>query len=145
MDDSEEARVMVAAGGSPDGEKWVVPDSLRGPVRQVPTNLAIRMLSCELLDHEVKALVGQFIAEASLCYLRPVEAPMNFDRQARFGDALRGSTRIVYEGWEEFRTAIEGEGCPEEVRESIRQGKSMLISRLQAAVDRLRALPDSII
>ncbi|MEV7773310.1 hypothetical protein [Kitasatospora sp. NPDC086791] len=137
--------MKVGEGESSEEGRWIVPDSLRGPVRQVPTNLAIQMLSCELLDHEIKALLGEFIAEASRCHLRPMEAPMNFDRQARFGGVLREATRIVYEGWEDFRAAIESGGRSEDVREAIQESRDSLFSRLQSANERLRGLPGSVI
>jgi len=59
----------------PDG--WEPPDELRTPSMSIEANLAIRMLSCDYLGHEVRVLLGRFITEHSLFtlwYLREAKS-----------------------------------------------------------------------
>ncbi|MGW1257536.1 hypothetical protein ACWD5Q_20700 [Streptomyces sp. NPDC002513] len=121
---------------------WDPPEELRGPVRPVAINLAIKMLSCDILSNEVRVLVGGFVAEYSLYnlwFLRDAKASGKDARQlARFSGLAREQTRLVYESWQRFQDATSSQGEHSEVRKSIQLRSQELSEALSRAVDVLR-------
>ncbi|MFZ3493733.1 hypothetical protein ACODT5_10995 [Streptomyces sp. 5.8] len=125
-------------------EQWEVPDSLRGPARSTPSNLAIAMLSCDFLGHDVSALVGRFIAEHSLLYLRPPGKGLGFREQALLSDVLTRHTRRTYEAWDRFKTSAEQDGPSEEIRRNLESNREALKVELNNAISAFRKLPESV-
>jgi len=75
-------------------DDWVPPEDLSGPTGSVDTDLAIRLLSCEILGPEVRAAVGRFVTEQAQYLLwfltegraagiRALDAPDEVLRQRR--------------------------------------------------------------
>jgi hypothetical protein len=126
-------------------EQWEIPDSLRGPVGSTPINLAIVMLSCDFLGHEILALLGSFITESSLSYLRPPSRGLGFRDQALLADVLTRHTRRTFEAWERFRLAAEQDGPHEEVRRNLEAGREAIKAELNDAISAFKQLPESIV
>ncbi|MBT3073555.1 MULTISPECIES: hypothetical protein [Streptomyces] len=126
-------------------EQWTVPDSLRGPAASTQSNLAIAMLSCDFLGHEIVALVGRFIAEHSLLYLRPPGKGLGFREQALLADVLTRHTRRTFEAWERFKSSAEGDGPDEEIRRDIEASREVLKNELNSAISAFEELPASVI
>lgn len=127
---------------------WEPPEELRGPVRPVAVNLAIMMLSCDILSNEVRALVGGFVAEYSLYnlwFLRDAKTSGRDTRElARFSGLAREQTRLVYESWRKFQDATSSQGEDSEVRKSIQLRSQELSEALSRAVDVFRDTKSSL-
>lgn len=126
-------------------EKWETPDSLRGPAASVPYNLAIAMLSCDFLGHELCALVGRFITEYAQSYLRPPGKGLTFREQSLISNVLTRHTRRTFEAWERFRMGAEQEGPAGEIRRLIQENRELLAAELNEAISAFSALPGSVL
>ena len=91
-------------------DDWDPPDELMRPTRYPSDNLAIIMLTCETLGHDIRVLLGQFITEQSrlnIWFLEEVKGSgKSVDETLRlttFGDE---QTRLVYEAWKGFERAL---------------------------------------
>ncbi|KJK58196.1 hypothetical protein [Saccharothrix sp. ST-888] len=116
---------------------WEPPKELRGPASSTALNLAIKMLSCDILGNDVCALVGRFVTEHSLFnvwFLRDAKGSGRDARQlAQLSSIGREQTRLVFESWERFLAATSVEGPNEHVRELIRLRSGELSESLRNA------------
>ena len=126
-------------------ERWETPDLLRGPATSAPTNLAIVMLSCDFLGHELSALVGRFVTEYALFYLRPPGRGLSFRDQAQISDVLTKHTRCIFEAWERFRTGAEQNSPADEIRRLMQENREALANELNEAISAFSGLPGSIL
>lgn len=117
---------------------WEPPEELRGPVGPVALNLAIRVLSCDVLSNHIRALVGSFITEYSLFniwFARDVKSTgLNGRRLAQLSTIGREQTRLVYEDWRKFEAAIQADGPNEQVRLLVETRADSLAASLRNAV-----------
>jgi hypothetical protein len=122
---------------------WDPPQELRGPANSVALNLAIKMLSCDILSNDVCALVGEFVTEYSLFngwFLRDAKGASGDERQlAQVAGIGQEQTRSVYEAWERFNVATTADGPNEEVRQLIQSRRDELAVALNEAVEALSA------
>ncbi|WP_406294603.1 hypothetical protein OG948_06735 [Embleya sp. NBC_00888] len=125
-------------------EEWDIPDSLRGPAKLVQSNLAAAILSCDFLDHDILALVGRFITEHSLFYLRPLAKGLSFHEQALISDVLVKHTRRTFEAWERFRQSAEQGGPAGEMRSLMQANRLALSNELNNAISAFQQLPGSV-
>lgn len=111
-------------------DEWEPPGELLEPSRSVEANVAIRMLSCDYLGHEVRVLLGGFIAEHSLFalwFLRERKASWHGLKEVAVLAGLPlEQTRTVYEAWRRF----------DEVS-AMQEADAILGERLQAAREEL--------
>jgi hypothetical protein len=121
--------------------RWETPEALRGPVGSVPVNLALALLSCDFLGHEIRVLVGRFVSEHSLFYLRAPGMPLTFRDQALISDAIGLCVRRVFEAWEEFRLTAERDARAEEIGRLMRQKRQALAEELENAISVFKELP----
>ncbi|MFD7454232.1 hypothetical protein [Kitasatospora sp. NPDC059827] len=126
-------------------ERWDVPDSLRGPAPSAPLNLAVAMLSCEFLGHELCVLVGRFVTENAQLYLRPPGKGLTFREQSLISNVLTRHTRRTFEAWERFRLSEEREGPAHEVRRLLQENRELLASELNEAILAFSRLPGSVL
>jgi|HigsolmetaAR206D_1030411.scaffolds.fasta_scaffold01205_14 hypothetical protein len=123
----------------PDG--WEPPDELRTPSMSIEANLAIRMLSCDYLGHEVRVLLGRFITEHSLFtlwYLREAKSSRyGLKETLMLGGLPREQTRVVYEAWKRFDeiSAMRAENSV--IGERRRVARKELAAALQAGIANL--------
>ncbi|MER5336943.1 hypothetical protein [Micromonospora sp. NPDC002717] len=113
-------------------DEWEPPSELLEPSRSVEANLAIRMLSCDYLGHEVRVLLGRFIAEHSLFTLWFLKEGKTSQHGLKEAATLAGlpleQTRAVYEAWRRF----------DEVS-AMKEADAILGERRQAAREELSA------
>jgi hypothetical protein len=120
------------------------PELMRGPSGYPPTNLAILLLSCDVLDHEVCALVGRFVTECSSAYLRPTRS-MTFREQELMGEVFTRHTRRTFVAWERFRLGLEMAAPAAEVRRVLDESREALVFELKEAVTAFSRLPGSVL
>ncbi|GAA3435188.1 hypothetical protein [Kutzneria kofuensis] len=129
----------------PDG--WEPPVDLLGPSQDVVANLAIKMLTCDYLGHQVLVLVGRFIAEHSLFtmwFLREGKAAVGAREALLLTLLPMEQVRIVYEAWQYFeRVPVVANSDEEAVRLGERRGQARLglENALQSAIDAFRYAP----
>lgn len=126
-------------------DEWEPPGELLEPSSSVEANLAIRMLSCDYLGHEVRVLLGRFIAEHSLFtlwFLREVKTVQHGLKEAA---ALAGlpleQNRAVYEAWKRFEDVSAMQAAEEllgEMRQAAREGLAAALRAGIAALSRAR-------
>ncbi|MFJ8473185.1 hypothetical protein [Kitasatospora sp. NPDC094011] len=126
-------------------ERWDVPESLRGPAASTPVNLAVAMLSCDFLGHELCVLVGRFVTEHAQVYLRPPGKGLTFREQSLISDVLTRHTRRTFEAWERFRVSPEQEGPAPEVRRLVQKNRELLATELEEAIQAFAGLPGSVL
>jgi hypothetical protein len=95
----------------PDGWEWIYelpdewkpPQELEAPTFDPGANLAIRLLSEEGIGHEVRALIGQWIAERSLLtlwFLRDMGGERgNLRLEAELATLDNAHQHAVYDAW----------------------------------------------
>jgi hypothetical protein len=57
-------------------DEWEIPGELEEPTGFPEANMAIKILSCEILGHDVRAAVGRFVtaqALSTICFLEGVK------------------------------------------------------------------------
>jgi hypothetical protein len=117
---------------------WEPPQELRSPASSTALNLAIRMLSCDILGNDVCALVGRFVTEYSLFNIWFLQDAKKSGRDARqlamLSSVGREQTRLVFESWERFLAATSAEGSNEDVRKLIRLRSDELSESLGNAI-----------
>lgn len=121
--------------------EWEPPQELMGPAKSVELNLAIRMLSCDILGKNICALVGRFVTEQSLFtiwFLRDVKGSGRDIRElALISNISWEQTRLVFESWERFESNLKSEGSNHDVRARIQASSEELVRSLQDAIDTL--------
>lgn len=125
-------------------EEWEPPEELLSPSNSPEHNLAILMLSCDVLGRDVCALIGRFITEQSLFtlwFLRDVKRSGRDLKEAALISGIGHHwTRQVYEAWMRFYSSTKTEGPNEGVRTLIVEARAELAKALQNAVDALAAV-----
>lgn len=118
-------------------QNWELPEELQAPVRHASSNLAIRMLSCPTIGHDVLTLLGQFITEQSLMNIWFLEDVKGSDRGleevlslTEFGEK---QTRLVYEAWKNYQISISDERLDGK-RERIVACSEALVGALENAI-----------
>lgn len=119
-------------------DEWEPPGELLEPSRSVVANLAIRMLSCDYLGHEVLVLLGRFIAEHSLFtlwFLKEGKASQRGLKEAAILAGLpRRQTRVVYEAWRRFEEVSDMQEADAVLAERRRVAQEELSVALQAGI-----------
>ncbi|MDG4802940.1 hypothetical protein [Micromonospora sp. WMMD980] len=122
-------------------DEWKPPGELLEPSKSVEANLAIRMLSCDYLGHEVLVLLGRFIAEHSLFTLWFLKEGKALQRGLKETAILAGlpleQTRAVYEAWRRFEEISDMQEADAILGERRRAAQEELSSALQAGVETL--------
>ena len=121
-------------------DAWVAPDEIRKPTRYPDTNLAIQLLSCEFLRHEIILLVGQFITQNANYQLWLSSDPilgLGPKENAVLVEIPIGQTKIVYEAWKRLDD-IRFSNEPNNVQSELRSvGQDNLETALFSAVETL--------
>jgi hypothetical protein len=119
-------------------DEWEPPGELLKPSSSVEANLAIRMLSCDYLGHEVRVLLGRFIAEHSLFtlwFLREVKTPQRGLKEAAILAGLPlEQNRAVYETWKRFENVSAMQEADEILRERRQAAREELSAALRAGI-----------
>ncbi|MEW2445874.1 hypothetical protein [Micromonospora marina] len=122
-------------------DEWEPPGELLEPSKSVETNLAIRMLSCDYLGHEVLVLLGRFIAENSLFTLWFLKEGKASQRGLKETAILAGlpleQTRVVYEAWRRFEEVSDMQEADAILGERRRAAQVELSAALQAGIETL--------
>ncbi len=117
--------------------EWEPPADLCKPTRYPEANLAIRLLSCEILGHEVYVSLGRFITEHSLYtiwFMHEVKgAGQGIKESMLLAEVPLEQTRIVYEAWKEFERIDELDAPNEVLRERRRAVAAELAGALKSA------------
>lgn len=100
-------------------DEWQWPPEIDVPTPYPETNLAIKILSCEFIGHDVQAAVGRFVTEQALYmiwYVREVKQSgfWTANETAILGNIPIEQTRRAYEAWKAF-DAISGLSAPDDV------------------------------
>jgi hypothetical protein len=121
-------------------QDWEVPEELLTPATAIESNLAIRILSCDVVGHEVRVLLGHFIAEQSLFtiwFLQEVKNTSVDSEEAilmtGFGDE---QTMLVYDAWKKLESAIGADAFAGQ-RVQVLAGAAGLVNALEEAVRKL--------
>jgi len=116
---------------------WELPEELLEPVQHTASNLAIMMLSCPTIGHDVLTLVGRFITEQSLLNIWFLEDVKGSGRGleevlslTEFGDK---QTRAVYEAWKSYKISVSDERLDGK-RERIIDCSEALVGALESAI-----------
>lgn len=104
---------------TPEGLEWLnelpeeleTPLDLREPTENPEVNLVIKILSCEILGHEVRAAVGRFVTEQALFTIWFLDDVKGSGREMKESALLSQipmeQTRNVYEAWKKFESIDE--------------------------------------
>lgn len=99
-------------------EEWQPPPELQSPTNSAEANLAIKILSCGILGHEVVSALGRYITENArftIWFLRDVKgSDRGMKELALLVEVPSEQTRIVYEAWKRFE-AVDAMKAPDEV------------------------------
>lgn len=125
--------------GIPD--EWDPPEELLTPSSSIENNLAIKILSSELIGARISEWTGRFVVEQSLLSAWLHEAKQgDAERAMRLsGEALQ-QTRLVFEAWKPLETLLSPQGASPEGRNEVRQQAARLVDTLRQSVDALRAM-----
>lgn len=122
-------------------DEWQPPEELQGPSNGVPVNLAIQILSCDVLDLEARALVGRFItedAQFTSWFLREVKGSgRDIQQVAALSRTPFRQARLVFAAWQHFRECLHLEGQAEDVAPLLAAAREALDAALSTAVDTL--------
>lgn len=122
-------------------EEWETPVDLQSPTRYAEANLAIKLLSCEFLGHEVRVALGRFISEYSLYtvwFHREVKRSGFSVKETTFLLGLPSEqTRIVYEAWKMLEVVDVLNAPNDVVRERRVTAAAALTAALQSAAGKL--------
>ncbi|MEV6066815.1 hypothetical protein AB0L82_09730 [Nocardia sp. NPDC052001] len=123
-----------------DLPSWKIPDELKK--YDVPTahNLAILLLSCNLLHNENNALVGRYITEYSnlnIWLASGGQQRMDAKAFVTLTSHVEQYIRRIYEAWKEFEATLKSayDVSPEESRASIGSTSQSLQFTLIEAID----------
>ena len=87
-------------------DEWQPPSDLEAPTPYPETNLAIRILSCEYIGHDVTAVFGRFVTEHALFtiwFINEVEPTEPTAQEViLLGNFQAEQTRLAYEAWKAF-------------------------------------------
>lgn len=130
-------------------EEWEPPDELLSPAVAVDLNLAIRILSCEVIGRDICVLVGRFIAEQSLYAiwfhdevkgsgLGPAEV-------LRLVNVGHEQVRSVFESWNAFEAALEASKGEVGGREILKEKSHLMAEELKRSIDVLIETRNSIL
>ena len=125
------------------GER-IPPELRQGPSNSSPCNLAILLLSCDVLHHEAIVLVGRFVSESSMAYLRPSSRGLSFQEQKLFGEVFTRHCRRTFEAWERFRLALEMTAPIPVKKQELSEAREALSFELTEAIAAFAALPESV-
>ncbi|GLW58990.1 hypothetical protein Kpho01_70000 [Kitasatospora phosalacinea] len=125
--------------GIPD--EWEPPEELLTPSNSIENNLAIKILSSELVGAEISEWTGRFVVEQSLVLAWLHQAKQGDAEMAMrlSGEALE-QTRLVFEAWKPLETLLSPQSASPEGRKEVRQQAARLVDTLRRSVDALRAM-----
>ncbi|MBT2472107.1 hypothetical protein J7E97_30660 [Streptomyces sp. ISL-66] len=125
--------------GIPD--EWEPPEELLTPSSSIENNLAIKILSSELVGAKISEWTGRFVVEQSLLSAWLHQAKQGDAEMAMrlSGEALQ-QTRLVFEAWKPLEMLLSPHGGSSEGRNEVRQQAARLVDTLQQSVDALRAM-----
>ncbi|WP_331742261.1 hypothetical protein [Streptomyces sp. NBC_01006] len=125
--------------GIPD--EWDPPEELLTPSSSIENNLAIKILSSELIGAKISEWTGRFVVEQSLLSVWLHEAKQGDAEMAvrLSGEALE-QTRLVFEAWKPLEMLLSPRGARPEGRNEVRQQAARLVDTLRQSVDALRAM-----
>jgi len=116
-------------------EEWRTPLDLLEPTADPDTNLVIRILSCEILGHEVRAAVGRFVTEQALFTIWFLDDVKGSGRGMKESTLLSQipieQTRTVYEAWKKF----EGIGDLDAPNGELRERRMVTAAELATALE----------
>ncbi|MFF4850556.1 hypothetical protein [Streptomyces sp. NPDC001194] len=122
-------------------DEWDPPAELLAPSNSIENNLAIKILSSELVGAKISEWTGRFIVEQSLLSAWLHEAKQGDAEMAvrLSGEALE-QTRLVFEAWKPLETLLSPHGARPDGRNEVREQAARLVATLRRSVDALRAM-----
>ncbi|MFD9738957.1 hypothetical protein [Umezawaea sp. NPDC059074] len=122
-----------------------MPPELRdGPSNSTPCNLAILLLSCDILRHDAVVLIGRFVSESSMAYLRSPGRGLSFREQKLFGDVFTRHCRRTFEAWERFRLALAMDAPIPVKKQEVSEAREALSFELTESIAAFAELPASV-
>lgn len=127
-------------------KEWETPPELLEPTGDPEANLVIRILSSEVLGHEVRAAVGRFVTEHALFTIWFFDNVKRSDRgmkeSALLSQIPAEETQNVYEAWKIFEDVDELDAPREELRNRRVAAAAGLTTALERAAERLARVRD---
>ncbi|MEW2417717.1 hypothetical protein AB0953_28905 [Streptomyces sp. NPDC046866] len=122
-------------------DEWDPPEELLAPSNSIENNLAIKILSCEVVGAEISEWTGRFVMEQSIhsAWLYKVKQS-DAERAVRLSGAALEQTRLVFEAWKPLELILSPRGAIPGGRDEVRQLAARLVETFRQSVHALRVM-----
>ncbi|WP_404954939.1 hypothetical protein [Streptomyces sp. 147326] len=122
-------------------DEWDPPEELLTPSNSIEHNLAIKILSCELVGVKISEWTGRFVVEQSLLSAWLYELKQSdVEKAMRLSGAALEQTRLVFESWKSLEVILPPRGARPGSRDEIQQQAARLVDTFRKSVSALRAM-----